>query len=120
MRNSSRLILNCSLVISTLSIHLSTGTRLAAASAFRNISDPTGGDYACAPVIFREKVKHIFKVEIHDIDLSVLPELQIFKINDCYAVALGGIVMINSLRKILRQSRITILCGTIPYKPCLE
>ena len=74
MRNSSRLILNCSLVISTLSINLSTGTRLAAASAFRNISDPTGGDYACAPVIFREKVKHIFKVEIHDIDLSVLPE----------------------------------------------
>ena len=43
-------------------------------TAVISFSDPTGGDDACAPVVFGEKVKYVFKVAIHDIDLSVLPE----------------------------------------------
>lgn len=43
-------------------------------TAVISFSDPTGGDYARAPVVFGEKVKYVFKVAIHDIDLSVLPE----------------------------------------------
>lgn len=42
-------------------------------TAVISFSDPNGGgDYA--PIDFGNKVKHLFAVSIHDIDLSILPE----------------------------------------------
>ena len=43
-------------------------------TAVISFSDPKGSFGACSPVKFGDKVKYVFKVAIHDIDFSVLPE----------------------------------------------